>query len=84
MSHADIDHNKMVYIQNINLTMVFWSLFRPRRALIVPNFVIGGMLLLLILVILCIMEGIRTDIQFSCRITGTETVGLVALLMYPT
>ena len=55
----------------LNLTMVFWGLFRPHRTLIVPNFVIGYILLLLILIILCITEGIRTDI-------------LVALLMYPT
>ncbi len=41
-----------------NLTTVFWGLFRPRRALIVPNFVIGWMLLLLNLIILCITDGI--------------------------
>ncbi len=29
---------------NLNLTTVFWGLFRPRRALIVPNFVIGCIL----------------------------------------
>ncbi len=52
----------------VNLTTVFWGLFTPRRALIVPNFVIGCILLLLILVILCITEVIRTDIQFSCPI----------------
>ena len=57
---------RMYYIVSwcpiFNLIMVFWGLFRPRRVLIVPNFVIGCILLLLILIILCITEGIRTDI----------------------
>ncbi len=34
-----------------NLTTVFWGLFRPRRALIGPNFVIGWILLLLIFIV---------------------------------
>ena len=51
----------------LNLTTVFWGLFRPRRVFIVPYFVIGWILLLLILVFLCITEGIQTDIWFSCR-----------------
>ncbi len=36
-------------INLINLTTAFWGLFRPRRALIVPTFVICCILLLLIL-----------------------------------
>ncbi len=40
----------------INLTTVFWGLFRPCRALIVPNFVIGCILLLLILILIYCRE----------------------------
>ena len=55
-----------VWLPVINLTTVFWGLFRSRRPWIVPNFVIGLILLLFILVILCINVGIQTDIWFSC------------------
>ncbi len=46
----------MIYWLSINLTTVFWGLFRPHRVLIVPNFVIGCILLLLILIILFIIS----------------------------
>ncbi len=61
----------MTLISLINLTTVFWGLFRPRRALIVPNFVIGCILLLLMQHRLS--NKLRIHCREVCEVLASET-----------